>query len=175
MLTVTYCGHITDDAAQFCLSNLSSILVYSWIIKCFNYFTRGSKSLQIQREQSTVFWQRTMAADLEILPLIMTASHFAANCPSACWRLRSDEQNHIICKEQSKPEQLISSSIIKSPKSLFPITKDPCRTSWASFCNDPSKNGTIKHWVPLLWHNCKNNFVKWYKTFQMTGFFHGWK
>ena len=35
----------------------------------------------------------TMASDLEVLTLIPTASHSAANRPSACWRSRSDVAN----------------------------------------------------------------------------------
>lgn len=47
------------------------------------------------RKQSTIFRQRTTAADSEVLALILTASRSTANRSSACWRSSSDEPHHL--------------------------------------------------------------------------------
>lgn len=51
----------------------------------------GRNSVPTSREQSTIIWQSTMNSELEVLTLIPTTSPSAANRPSACWRLRSNE------------------------------------------------------------------------------------
>ena len=71
-----------------------------------NFLAWGSASLPLQ---STVFWQRTMASDLEVLTLIPTASHSAANRPSACWRSRSDGANRTTSSAKSRD------AILRSP------------------------------------------------------------
>lgn len=79
----------------WCLSNSRSILpsLMCNTQRYLNRFTPGSSSLPTECEQSTVFWQRTMACDLEALTLILTASDSATDCPSACWGSQSDEAN----------------------------------------------------------------------------------
>ena len=54
-----------------------------------------------QRGQSTIFWQGTMNSDLDLQTLILTASHLAANHPSACWWSQAKEANKTTASAKS--------------------------------------------------------------------------
>ena len=64
---------------------------WHWWTRPLSSFTRGKNSPPTWRGQFIVFWQRTMASDLEVQTLIMAPSHSAANRPNACWRSQNDE------------------------------------------------------------------------------------
>lgn len=71
----------TDNAAPNHPSFASFIfpsLVYK-TTRYLNSFTWGRSSLPNQRDQSTFFPQRTMATNMEVLPIIPTALHTAVN------------------------------------------------------------------------------------------------
>ena len=54
------------------------------------------------RGQSTLFWLRTTASDLEALILIPVTSHLAVNRPSESWRSLFDEANRTTSSANSR-------------------------------------------------------------------------
>ncbi len=70
----------------------------------WNSSTWGSNTPPTCSGQATLFRLRTMASDLEALILIPTASHSAANRPSACWRSWSEVANTTTSSAKSRDE-----------------------------------------------------------------------
>lgn len=72
-------------------------------VTCDNSLTWGSRSPLTQREQTTLFQQSTTTSDLEVLTLIVTASHLTACHPSARWKLLANEaKSSVIRKKKSR-------------------------------------------------------------------------
>lgn len=116
----------------------------------------GSGSLPTRREQSTVFMQRTVASDLEMLTIMPTASHSTAKPhPSACRRSQSEEGNITTssAEEQQRlglPNQKLSSSRLQleilSSKTTNRVgdTDQPCWSATLDF--------VLMRWTQLSLH-----------------------
>nr|XP_049573891.1 uncharacterized protein LOC125967159 [Syngnathus scovelli] len=105
-----YRVRITADAAPIRLSISRSILP-SLVNKTPTYLnssTWGRISSPIRRGHSTLFRSRTMDSDLEVLTLIPTASHSAANRSSESWRSRPEEANSTTSSAKSRDAMLRS-------------------------------------------------------------------
>lgn len=60
-------------------------------LRDLNSSTWGRNSLPTRSWQSTLFWPRTVASDLEVMTLIPGSLHFASNHPCKRWRSQPDE------------------------------------------------------------------------------------
>lgn len=111
----------------------------------FNAFVWGDGSSPNRRVQSIIFQHGTMASDLEVLTLVATSLHSAANRLGALsdWRSR---QNRVICKKQRchsdirKPNILLTTAAPRDPvqacpwhTALYSVQTD---TNYFSYCEE---------------------------------------
>ncbi len=97
-----YCRSCTDPSVNQICFILPSLV--NKTPRYLNSSTWGSNTPPTCSGQATLFRLRTMASDLEALILIPTASHSAANRPSACWRSWSEVANTTTSSAKSRDE-----------------------------------------------------------------------
>ncbi|CAB1440020.1 unnamed protein product [Pleuronectes platessa] len=108
-------GHvriIQYNTSITCLSILQPIVpsLVNKTPRYLNSITWVSNSLPTWREQYTVFRQRTMASNLEVLTLIPTASHSAATpVRTGGHGLMKPREPHHLLKKQGFPTPTLSS------------------------------------------------------------------
>ncbi len=121
-----YCGCCTSLLISHCIF----LSLTNKTPRYLNSFTWSSKSLPTHRKQSTVFQQRTMASDLEILTDHTNCFTLDSKLPQCMLEVTVwwSQQNHIICKEQrcyseisklvSKPGFLLLRSFLTTSESF---------------------------------------------------------